>query len=226
MRRVHLLEKHYNHFRNAPGRVRVNKITATIPPTFITNKTKPMHIKTYKNHLLIATPSLQGDFFGKSVVYIYEHTEADGAVGFTINKPLSATLSNVLDHLKIKIKDKKIADTPVFSGGPVGPDQGFVIHDQMSLAENDDDAELTVSSTREVLSSIARGKGPDNFMVTLGYSGWEPGMLEAEIQQNDWLVLPLKKEIVFKEPISTRWATCGKLLGVDMNKLSSHIGHA
>src|SRR3990167_1530990 len=182
-----------------------------------------MQIKTYKNHLLIAMPSLQGDFFGKSVVYIYEHTAEGGAIGFTINKPLSANIGNVLDHLKIKIKDKKITDIPVFSGGPVGPDQGFVIHDDMDLAECEADTNLTVSTTREILTDIAHGKAPDNFMVTLGYSGWEPGALELEIQENDWLVAPLKKEILFKEPIAMRWTACGKLLGVDMNKLSGQV---
>ena len=186
-----------------------------------------MLIKNYKNHLLIAMPSLQGDFFAKSVVYIYEHSEESGAIGFTINKPLSATLGNVLEHLKIKTKNDVIANLPVFSGGPVGPDQGFVIHDEMRLSENKkNDTDITVSTTREILSNIARGKGPDNFIVTLGYAGWEPGLLEKEIQENDWLVAPLDKNILFKEPISTRWTAAAKLLGIDIHKLSSQIGHA
>ena len=185
-----------------------------------------MQIKNYKNHLLIAMPSMQGEFFAKSVVYIYEHTEATGALGFIINKPLSATLGNVLDHLKIKIKDKLMAERPVFSGGPMGPDQGFVIHDRMSLAENEDDTEVTISTSREILQDIACGKGPDHFMVTLGYAAWEPGQLEIEIQQNDWLVTPFQKTILFETPIAARWIASAGLLGVDLNKLSSQIGHA
>lgn len=184
-----------------------------------------MLIQNYKNHLLIAMPSLQGDFFAKSVVYIYEHTESGGALGFIINKPLSATLGNVLEHLNIKIKDKTRSDTPVFSGGPIGPDQGFVLHDRMSLSENKSDSIVTISTTREILTDIACGKGPENFIITLGYAGWEPGLLEAEIQENDWLIAPLKKEILFQEPIATRWTTSAKLLGVDINKLSSQVGH-
>jgi len=185
-----------------------------------------MQIKNYKNHLLIAMPSLQGDFFSKSVVYIYEHTESGGAVGFTINKPLSATLGNVLEHLNLKIKDKTVIDMPVFSGGPAGPDQGFVIHDRMALAENEGDTIVTISTTREVLGDIARGKGPDHFMVTLGYAGWEPGQLELEIQHNDWLVTGFQKDILFDTPIAERWARAAKLLGVDLSKLSSQVGHA
>lgn len=160
------------------------------------------------------------------MVYVYEHTETGGAIGFTINKPLSATLGNVLDHLKVNIKDKTAADLPVFSGGPLGPDQGFVIHDRMSLAENADDTEVTVSTTREILADIGRGKGPDNFIVTLGYAGWEAGELETEIQHNDWLVAPFQKDILFKTPIAQRWVASAKLLGVDIHKLSSQVGHA
>lgn len=185
-----------------------------------------MQIKNYKNHLLIAMPSLQGDFFSKSVVYIYEHTESGGAVGFTINKPLSATLGNVLEHLNLKIKDKTVADLPVFSGGPAGPDQGFVIHDRLALAESHDDKFVTISTTREILNDIARGKGPDHFIVTLGYAGWEPGQLEKEIQHNDWMVVEFQKDILFNTPIAERWTRAAKLLGVDLSKLSSQVGHA
>lgn len=185
-----------------------------------------MHITNFKNQLLIAMPSLQGDFFSKAVVFIYEHSEAEGAFGFTINKPLSATLGNVLEHLDIKTKNETIAGLSVFSGGPIGPDQGFVIHDQMSLAENDDDKDVTLSTTREVLQDIAHGKGPANFIVTLGYSSWEPGQLEAEIQQNDWLLAPLQKSILFETPISQRWIAAAKSIGIDVNKLSSQVGHA
>ena len=185
-----------------------------------------MRIKNYKDHLLIAMPSQQGDFFSKAVVYIYEYSETTGAIGFTINKPLSATLGNVLEHLTIDIKDEKLADSPVYSGGPVGPDQGFVIHDRMSLSENEDDTEVTISTSREILQDIAKGRGPDHFIVTLGYAGWEPGQLEIEIQQNGWLVSPLHKSIIFETPIAQRWTTAAKLMGVDINQLSSQVGHA
>lgn len=185
-----------------------------------------MQIKNYKNHLLIAMPSLQGEFFAKSVVYIYEHTESGGALGFTINKPLSATLGNVLEHLNIDHKNKYVSELPVYSGGPVGPDQGFVIHDQINLAEENGDGEVTISTSREILQDIAEGKGPAHFMVTLGYASWEPGQLEKEIQHNDWLVAPFQKTILFNTPIPGRWVAGARLLGVDLTKLSSQVGHA
>lgn len=185
-----------------------------------------MKIKTYRNHLLVAMPSQKSDFFSKSVVFIYEYSKKTGAIGFIINKPLSATVGNVLEHLEIPVENEVIADKPVFSGGPVGPDQGFVLHDEMRLAEYQGDKEVTVSTSREILQDIGEGHGPDHYIITLGYSGWEPGQLEAEIQQNEWLVVPLQKSFLFDVPISKRWSVAAKSLGVDFNRLSSHVGRA
>ncbi len=181
---------------------------------------------SYKNHFLVAVPTLRGEFFSKAVIFIYEHSQKDGAIGFTVNKPLSATLGNVMDHLKVDITDDAITDLPVFSGGPVGPDQGFVLHDRMSMAQHPDDKEITIATSREMLRDIAEGNGPDNYLITLGYAGWTAGQLEAEILRNDWLVTPFKKSIVFKTPIAQRWKVAGTLLGIDINTLSDQIGHA
>ena len=186
-----------------------------------------MKLHSYKNHLLIAMPSLRSEFFTKSVVYIYEHSEAEGTIGFIINQPLSATLGNVLEHLKIKIDHGDIYDAPVYSGGPVGPDQGFVLHDSAHLpASSEENDKIIVTTTRDILKQIADNKGPKNFIVTLGYSGWEPGQIEEEIAQNDWLVAPMNAAILFQTPISQRWTTAAKTLGVDINKLSGQVGHA
>lgn len=182
-----------------------------------------MDIKNFKNHLLIAMPTMQGEFFAKSVVYIYEHTTKGGAIGFAINKPLSATLENVLEHLTITIEEPKVAHLPVFSGGPVGPDQGFVIHSPLNPKSR---AEVEISTTREILQDIAKGKGPADFLVALGYAGWEAGQLEKEIKRNDWLIAPLQRDIIFKTPIAERWTASAKLLGVDLIRLSSQAGHA
>ncbi len=101
-----------------------------------------------------------------------------------------------------------------------------MIHDRMSLAENADDRDITISTTHEILTTIADGKGPDHFIVALGYAGWEPGQLEAEIQRNDWLVAPFQQSILFETPIAQRWTMAAKSLGIDMNKLSSQTGNA
>lgn len=183
-------------------------------------------MQSVKHHLLVAMPHVQGEFFSKSVVYVYEHSELTGAIGFTINKPLSATLGNVMEHLKITVEQSEIAADLVFSGGPVGPDQGFVIHDRMSLSNKPDDCGVTIATSREFLQTIAAGNGPDHFLVTLGYAGWGPGQLEMEIARNDWLVVPFEKNILFDVPIPTRWTSAARLIGIDFNSMSSQVGHA
>lgn len=192
---------------------------------FKSNVFIPMQINNYKNHLLIAMPSLRSEFFTKSVVYIYEHSETEGTIGFVVNQPLSATLGNVLDHLKINVKEDDIYDLPIFSGGPVGPDQGFVIHCN-ALSAKRGDPSVAITTTREILQTIAKGKGPKHFIVTLGYAGWEPGQIEQEIAHNDWLVAPFNAAILFETPIAERWTAAAKQLGVDLNKLTGQIGHA
>jgi len=179
----------------------------------------------YKDHLLVAMPSLQDDFFAKSVVYIYEYSVKQGALGFIINKPLSATLDKVLEHLNITC-DQGLETYRVFSGGPVDPDQGFVLHDNLTIRSNKSDKLLTVGTSRDILEEIAVCKGPEHFMVTLGYAAWKPGQLETEIQQGDWLIAPCDKAFIFDTPIALRWKSAAKLVGVDLNHLSSHIGHA
>ena len=185
-----------------------------------------MQITNYKNHFLIAMPSLRNEFFSKSVVYIHEHTHETGAIGFTINKPLSATLGNVMEHLNIPIQDKTIYDIPVFSGGPMGPDQGFVIHDRQLSTEDGVETEIILSTSRQILEEIAKGQGPQHMLIVLGYSSWEPGQLEKEIARNDWLITPFQKKIVFQTAISQRWVESAKLIGVDINQLSTQVGRA
>ncbi|OGT25635.1 MAG: hypothetical protein A3I77_04990 [Gammaproteobacteria bacterium RIFCSPLOWO2_02_FULL_42_14] len=183
-------------------------------------------MQSYKHHFLVSMPQMRGEFFSRAVVYIYEHSQTGGAIGFTINKPLSATLGNVLEHLKIAGTDKKIAEVPVFSGGPVGPDQGFVLHDRMSMPNAPGDQEITIGTSRDILKEIGEGRGPDHFLVLLGYSGWGAGQLEMEIGRNDWLVLPFQKAIVFDIPIAERWVAAARIIGIDFNQLSSQTGHA
>lgn len=185
-----------------------------------------MQVSNYKNHFLIAMPSLRGEFFSRSVIYVYEHSQETGTIGFTVNKPLSATLGNVMEHLNIVIKDKTIYDIPVFSGGPMGPDQGFVIHDRSPSKDDVSESGIVLSTSREILEEIASGQGPRYMMIVLGYSSWEPGQLEKEIEHNDWLIVPFQKNILFQTPVSQRWVAGAKLIGVDINQLSTQIGRA
>ncbi len=181
-----------------------------------------------KNNFLIAMPSLGDSSFYHTVTYIYKHNE-EGAMGIVINKPMRITLGDVLHHLSIPIKQHDVEKYPILLGGPVAPEQGFIIHrsehlsDEPTLATNDD---ITVSTSRNVLQAIAAGTGPKDVMVSLGYSGWKPGQLEAELTTNVWLVAPAKAEILFKTPFEYRWQFAAASIGVDLNLLVPDVGHA
>lgn len=175
------------------------------------------------NHFLIAMPSFKDDTFGQSVVFLCEHDE-DGAMGIIVNKPLNVHLGGVLEHLQIEIDNKEIAQTPVFMGGPVGQEHGFVIHTPYREDEGHDD--LVISASRETLVDIAEGKGPAEYLITLGYAGWGPGQLETEINRNDWLIVPYNKSIIFETNVDQRWKKAAKLIGIDIGQLSSQVGHA
>ena len=160
--------------------------------------------------------------FSRSVVFLCEHTE-DGAMGIIINKPLNVTLGSVLEHLEIDSGDT-VNDTPVYMGGPVGQEHGFVIHEPYREDESDDD--LVISASKDTLADIANSDGPSCYFVALGYTGWDAGQLEEEIGRNDWLMVPYDKDIIFNTPVEQRWNKAIQLLGIDINKLSSHAGHA
>ena len=146
-------------------------------------------------------------------------------MGLIINVPLQINLGNILQHLKIEISCKQAEDKMVIMGGPVQPEQGFVIY-PASDEEISEGVDIIISTTKESLVAIANGNGPKQFLVTLGYSGWGAGQLEQEISRNDWLVAPFDMNILFNTPVDKRWVDAGKLIGIDINMLPGHFGHA
>ncbi len=180
-----------------------------------------------KNHFLIALPSLQDPNFSRSVTYICEHTD-DGAMGLTINRPSPLGLDDILQHMEIERTEQTPDELPVFIGGPVQEDRGFLLHSpptrwKSTLVVTD---ELAVTTSQDILQAIARGEGPEEVLVALGYAGWGPGQLEHELQQDSWLVAPASKEILFHTPVEQRWEAAAALAGVDLNLITSTAGHA
>ncbi len=169
------------------------------------------------DHFLVALPSMDDANFSKSVVYIYEHNE-EGAMGLIINKPLVMQLKDVLEHLNISTDLEKVGSQLVMMGGPIGQEHGFVLYQE--------EDEIYLSSSKETLISIAHDEGPQNYLVTLGYSGWQAGQLELELQRNDWLILPRESHILFNTSIEERWQATAALIGVDILKMSDQVGHA
>lgn len=180
------------------------------------------------NQLLVAMPTLEDPNFAQSVTLVCDHN-AQGALGLIVNKPLSMRMGEVFDQLDIKqLIEGSISRRQVLRGGPMQTDRGFVVHrvcgDWDSTLRLSDT--LHVTTSRDILAAIARGDGPTDAVVALGYAGWEGGQLESEIRANAWLCVPADPDIIFDVPFETRWRAAGQLLGVDLDRISPLSGNA
>lgn len=179
------------------------------------------------DHFLIAMPAMEDPFFSKSLIYIAEHNE-QGALGLIVNRPLDMKLSTLLEKLEVPCDDLPAGQQPVLFGGPVQTDRGFVLHRplgawQSTLAVTQ---EVGLTSSRDILQSVATEIAPAELMVTLGYSGWGAGQLEQELSQNAWLTVPASARILFDVPYEERVPSAMKILGIDFASLSEMAGHA
>lgn len=188
----------------------------------------PMTEPTYlTHHFLIAMPTLADPNFFQTVTYISEHN-ATGALGLVVNRPLSLMLDQLLEHLQITTDRPTVAAIPIYHGGPVQSEQGFVLHSPVgqwdaTLRVTDD---IGITTSRDILQAVAQGEGPQHLLVALGYAGWGPGQLEREMAENAWLSVPADPGILFHTPSEQRWLAAAALLGIDLNLLSSDAGHA
>lgn len=179
------------------------------------------------NHFLIAMPSLADPNFSRTVTYICVHNE-EGAMGIVVNRPLEFALGEVFAQMDLVSDDPAVLARPVYQGGPVHTDRGFVLHRPASswgstIAVT---PQLAVSTSRDILAAIAAGSGPTDTLVALGYAGWGAGQLEQEMAENAWLSGPADLEILFHTPPAARWSDAARLIGVDLTVLSPDIGHA
>jgi putative transcriptional regulator len=189
-------------------------------------KTINQTFPSLKNHLLIAMPSLNDLDFSHSVTLLCEHNE-DGAMGIVINQPLDFSTEELLDHMEIpRSLNQNI--NPVFAGGPVQVDRGFVIHkaEQLWKSSIQLNADVSVTTSSDILHAIGRHEVSNEAFIALGYAGWEAGQLEQEILDNAWLTVEVDADILFATDIDKRWEKAMQLLGFDANNLSSLAGHA
>ena len=178
------------------------------------------------NHFLIAMPGLADPFFAKTVTYLCQHS-AEGALGIIVNRPSDLTLKDIMQQMNIEIGQQELGKMPIYFGGPVQPDRGFVLHEPLghwgSTLQVSDSIALTTS--RDILEAISVGEGPQKVLVALGYAGWGQGQLEREMAQNAWLNAPADQSIIFDHPSSQRWKAAAELMGVDISLLTSQAGH-
>lgn len=179
------------------------------------------------DHFLIAMPTLEDPYFANALVYICEHNE-NGALGIIVNRPIDLDLAGLFEKIEIKLENDHVAKLPVYFGGPVQLDRGFVLHRpvgfwQSTLSVNGD---VGLTSSRDVLQAVAGGQHSTDILVSLGYSGWEAGQLEDEIGQNSWLTVPAQASILFDLPPEERLPAAMQKLGISFSQLSDVAGHA
>lgn len=179
------------------------------------------------HHFLIAMPGLAESPFSRALVYLAEHND-DGALGIVINRPLELTLKELLERIDIQLQHGERAEEPVFFGGPVQTDRGFVLHRplgewQSSLRVTE---EIALTSSKDILHTLATEGQPAELLIALGYAGWGAGQLEEELAQNSWLTVPAEPRVIFDTPPEQRLNAAMGLLGIDFTNLSDTAGHA
>ena len=179
------------------------------------------------NHFLIAMPNMADPYFSKTLTYICEHND-QGALGLVVNRPIDMTLQALFERLSLTLRDGERAGAPIYFGGPVQTDRGFVLHApagnwQATLRVRD---RIGLTTSKDILEAVGRGEGPQQILVTLGYAGWSPGQLEHEISQNAWLTVEARDGIIFNTPAEERLPAAMELLGLDYARLQDSAGHA
>jgi len=179
------------------------------------------------HHFLIAMPNMVDPYFARTLTFICEHSE-QGALGVVVNRPIDMTLGALFDRLNLPLASQSRGGEPVYFGGPVQTDRGFVLHQpvgqwQSTLSVHDT---LGLTTSKDILEAVGQGNGPRRMLITLGYSGWASGQLENEIKQNAWLTVEAQDVIIFDMPAEERLPAAMQLLGIDFASLSEEAGHA
>ena len=186
------------------------------------------------NHFLIAMPGMGDGTFAGTVIYLCEHTEK-GALGLVINKPIDIKLKNLFEKVELTLDREDLAEEPVYFGGPVQTERGFVLHERLGGEAGDGGTYnsslqipggLEMTTSKDVLEALANGAGPKKVLVTLGYSGWSAGQLEDELSRNGWINVGAVPGIIFDTPVEQRYDKALSLLGIDPRMLSQEAGHA
>jgi putative transcriptional regulator len=189
------------------------------------------HALNLSNQFLIAMPGMLDDSFAGSVVYLCEHNDK-GALGLVINKPIDINLKNLFDKVDLSLDREELAEQPVFYGGPVQTERGFVLHEKASADGPQHNSTLSVpgglemTTSKDVLEALSSGAGPKRILITLGYAGWSAGQLEDELGRNGWLTVNADPAVIFDTPIEQRYERALSLLGFDAGRLSQQAGHA
>ncbi|MDX8387200.1 MAG: YqgE/AlgH family protein [Ghiorsea sp.] len=184
--------------------------------------------------ILLATPSMEDRFFKDSVVLLCHHDD-EGSMGLVLNKVQGVNVFDVLDDMGLCKEplargkaQMSFEELLVHEAGPVDAFRGFVLHESDTIYDStmciSDDLNLTTS--KDILELLSEGKGPERFLLLLGYAGWEAGQLEQELIDNDWLLSNATPTLIFDTEIEDQWALAARAVGIERSQLTSQIGHA
>lgn len=179
--------------------------------------------------LLLAMPGKVMGSLANTVIYVCEHTD-QGALGLVINRPTDLTIGDLLKRLDLPLSLEigTRQEAPVFFGGPVQTDRGFVLHmPAHGYGSSIKLGDIALTTSRDVLQEVAEGKGPEHMLITLGYAGWGAGQLEDEMSQNAWLNVDANHQILFDMAPEERYDAGLALLGIKSSiMLTGDAGHA
>lgn len=172
-------------------------------------------------------PGMEDPYFAHTLTYVCEHN-GDGALGIIVNRPVEVRLGEIFSHMGIKTENPKLCEQPVYFGGPVQQERGFVLHRpvgiwdaSLPIADN-----IAITTSRDILVALASGQGPEEALIAMGYSGWGAGQLEKEMAENTWLAVPADGQLIFNTPPELRWEMAARWFGIDLRLLSPEAGHA
>lgn len=185
-------------------------------------------MQSLEHHFLVAMPSLDDGWFGKTVIYIVEDNE-HGTMGLVINSPNRLTIKDLLEHFHVPFHDHSaMIHRQVLIGGPIDNERGFILHkpqgnwkSSMPLPDN-----LAMTVSEDFLEAIGEEIAPEEFVVCLGFSGWDPDQLAQELQENSWITIPYNESLLFETPVEKRWEVALATIGIHPATLSSQAGHA
>lgn len=185
-------------------------------------------MQSLKHHFLLAMPHMEDAHFASSLVYLCDHDD-NGCMGVIVNRPLEITLDALFDQLSLGGERSLHRNAPVYYGGPMHKDRGFILHRgnsqewDSSIQVNDD---IALTTSMDILQALANNSGPEHFLICLGCAGWDVGQLENELKENTWLTVDAAPSVLFETPPAERLSAAAGILGVDLNLMTRDVGHA
>ncbi len=183
------------------------------------------------HHFLLSMPGLANSWFDNTLNYIFEHDD-NGALGFVINRPGPMNAGDLYDQLKLDCVSQAARSKPVFEGGPMETERGFVLYASTGSTpaaashSSYGNQGIGLSGSTELLAHIGAGQAPDNYLLLLGYAGWGAGQLEAEVARNAWLTCEARQDVLFNPEPDEKLAMAANSLGIELSMLSADKGHA